>query len=144
MLKVISSSPGELQPVFEAMLANAVRICEAKFGVLWLAEADGFRTVALHDVPPALAEARRRQPVVDRFVHSGLGRALGTKQVVHIDDYKTAPGYIERDPRVVSLVELGGLAPSLLHHCSKRVKRLARSSSSARKCGRSLKDKSRS
>src|SRR5262249_41246849 len=56
VLGVISSSPGELAPVFEAMLANAVRICGAKFGVLWLKEGDGYRSVAVHDLPPALAE----------------------------------------------------------------------------------------
>src|SRR5262249_55854335 len=58
VLGVISSSPGELAPVFEVMLANAVRICGAKFGVLWLKEGDGYRSVAVHDLPPALAELR--------------------------------------------------------------------------------------
>ena len=52
VLKVISSSPGELEPVFQAMLGNATRICEAKFGILWLCEGDQFRAVALHGVPP--------------------------------------------------------------------------------------------
>src|SRR5262245_3860643 len=59
VLKVISSSTGELEPVFNAMLANSTRICEAKFGVLQLCEGDGFRAVALHDVPPAYAARRR-------------------------------------------------------------------------------------
>src|SRR5262249_5529599 len=56
VLSVISSSPGELEPVFQAMLANAVRICDAKFGNLLLCEADGFRRVALHNAPPAYVE----------------------------------------------------------------------------------------
>jgi len=60
VLQVISSSPGELEPVFQAMLANATRICEAKFGILWLAEDDGFRSAALHGAPPAFLEARQR------------------------------------------------------------------------------------
>ena len=60
VLKVISSSPGALEPVFKAMLANATRICEAKFGTLYLSEGDGFRAVAMHNAPPAYAEARRR------------------------------------------------------------------------------------
>src|SRR5262249_5869378 len=64
VLKVISSSPGQLEPVFQAMLENAVRICGAKFGVLWLSEGDGWRAVALHGAPPAFAEARRREPLV--------------------------------------------------------------------------------
>jgi hypothetical protein len=63
VLGVISSSPGDLQPVFENMLANATRICEATFGVLYLFEGDAFRAVALHG-PPAYVEARRRNPVL--------------------------------------------------------------------------------
>jgi hypothetical protein len=63
VLGIISSSPGELKPVFQAMLENAVRICDAKFGFLFLSEGDAFRAVALHDAPPAYAEARRREPV---------------------------------------------------------------------------------
>jgi transcriptional regulator with GAF, ATPase, and Fis domain len=63
VLEVISSSPGELKLVFEAMLANATRICEAKFGILYLTEGDAFRTVALYGVPPAFAETRQREPV---------------------------------------------------------------------------------
>src|SRR5262249_51040626 len=56
VLSVISSSPGELQPVFQAILANAVRICEAKFGTLFLREGDdAVRVVAMHNAPPALA-----------------------------------------------------------------------------------------
>jgi hypothetical protein len=64
VLSIISSSPGDLEPVFETMLANATRICEAKFGALYLSDADGFRTVALHGAPPEFAEARRREPVI--------------------------------------------------------------------------------
>ena len=63
VLGVISSSPGELEPVFQAMLANAVRICEAKFGMLYLAEGDAYRTVAMHNAPQALADfIKRRGP----------------------------------------------------------------------------------
>ena len=64
VLGVISKSPGELKPVFQAMLENAVRICNAKFGVLALSEGDAFRLAALHGAPPAYAEARRREPVM--------------------------------------------------------------------------------
>jgi hypothetical protein len=64
VLRVISSSPGELKPVFQTMLENAVRVCGAKFGVLYLSEGNGFRTVAMHDVPPAFAEFREREPVI--------------------------------------------------------------------------------
>jgi hypothetical protein len=74
VLKVISSSPGELEPVFNAMLENAVRICEAKFGTMFLREGDAFRTVALHNAPPAYAELRRRNPVIHPHPKSGLAR----------------------------------------------------------------------
>jgi hypothetical protein len=60
VLKVISSSPGDLQPVFEAMLGNASRICQSKFGVLWLVQDDGFRPAAIHNLPPALTVERQR------------------------------------------------------------------------------------
>ena len=56
VLKVISSSPGELEPVFQAMLENAVRICGAKFGNLWLREGDAFRIGATHSMPQAYVE----------------------------------------------------------------------------------------
>jgi hypothetical protein len=63
LLKVISSSPGELAPVFDAMLANATRLCEAKFGVLMLCEGDAFRVGALHNVPAAFGDLLRRGPI---------------------------------------------------------------------------------
>ena len=81
-----ASSPGELEPVFQAMLANATRICEAKFGTLWLREGDAFRAVALHNAPPAYAEARRRELRLRPRLTAALGRATSTKQVVQIDD----------------------------------------------------------
>ena len=69
VLKVISSLPGELEPVFNAMLANATRICEAKIGVLYLRDGDGLRFAAAHGAPPAYVEARKQRGVapVDRF-----------------------------------------------------------------------------
>src|SRR5690349_2079777 len=63
VLRVISSSPGELAPAFQTMLENAARICEAKFGVVWLCEGSGFRSVALHG-PTAHVEERRREPII--------------------------------------------------------------------------------
>ena len=103
-----SSSPGELQPVFQAMLENATRICEAKFGILWLREGDGFRSVVLHNVPPAYAEQRQREPVIRPGPGTGLGRVAKTKQVIHVADVRAEAAYIERDPLRVSTVELGG------------------------------------
>src|SRR5262249_3174587 len=63
VLRVISSSPGELQPVFTAMLESVSRICEANFGSMYLREGDAFRIVAMHNAPPAFAEARKLQPL---------------------------------------------------------------------------------
>src|SRR5262249_53687756 len=64
VLQVISSSPGELEPVFQTMLENAVRICDAKFGNLLLYDGNAFRIAAMHGAPPAWDELRRRDPVI--------------------------------------------------------------------------------
>ena len=112
VLGIISSSPGELEPVFQAMLANAYALCDAKFGVLNLYEGGAFRTVAVHNVPPAYAEMRRREPLRP---HPGTAHAevVRTKQVVHISDARTLPAYLERSPMPVAIVDVGG-ARSLL------------------------------
>jgi len=104
VLQAISSSPGELEPVFQAMLANATRICEAKFGTLWLCEGDAFRAVALHNAPPAYAEARRRELRLRPPPDTALGRAVSTKQVVQIDDVTMHQSY---DPGWRAAIELG-------------------------------------
>src|SRR6266487_7200896 len=88
VLNVISSSPGDLQPVFETILAEATRLCEAKFGVLWLREGDGFRAVALHGAPPAYAEARQREPVLSPNPGTTMGRVAATKRTVQIADIR--------------------------------------------------------
>src|SRR5262249_21913107 len=80
VLGVISSSPGELQPVFETILANATRICEAKFGSMYLSEGDAVRIAAMHNVPPSFVEERRRNPLIRPSPDTTLGRALATKQ----------------------------------------------------------------
>jgi len=108
VLKVISSSPGELKPVFEAMLAYAVRICEAKFGMLLLCEGDDFRVVAQHNTPPALAELRQREPVIRVGPGTSLYRSKKARQPIQIPDLTADPVYFERDPNRVALVELGG------------------------------------
>src|SRR5215813_11619172 len=93
VLHVISSSPGQLEPVFQAMLENATRICEAKFGTLYLCEGDALRTIAMYGAPAAFAEARRRNPMVRPNPETTLGRALGTKRAVQIGDVQDEPGY---------------------------------------------------
>jgi class 3 adenylate cyclase/putative methionine-R-sulfoxide reductase with GAF domain len=108
VLKVISSSPGELKPVFEAMLAYAVRICGAKFGTLFLCEGDDFRVVAQHNTPPALAELRQREPILRVGPGTSLYRSRKAKQPIQITDLTKEPAYFERDQNRVALVELGG------------------------------------
>jgi class 3 adenylate cyclase/putative methionine-R-sulfoxide reductase with GAF domain len=108
VLKVISSSPGELKPVFEAMLAYAVRICGAKFGTLFLCEGDDFRVVAQHNTPPALAELRQREPILRVGPGTSLYRSKKAKQPIQIADLTAEPVYFERDRNRVALVELGG------------------------------------
>ena len=108
VLKVISKSRGQLEPVFNAMLEKAVRICGAKFGQLFLSEDDGFRTIAMHDVPRAFAEKRRREPFFRPSAGSPLGRVMQTRQVAHIVDVTAEQGYLEGDPALLDLAELGG------------------------------------
>jgi GAF domain-containing protein len=112
VLQVISSSPGQLEPVFQAMLENAVRICEAKIGTLYIREGDGFRTVATQNAPPAYVEARTRE-LIRPPPDASLGRLLATKQVVQTADVKTIPSYLEGNPFVVTPVDLGGYRTTL-------------------------------
>jgi GAF domain-containing protein len=110
VLRVISTSPGELEPVFQAMLANAARICEAKFGAMYLNEGSAFRTVAMHNPPTAFAEMRRRNPVFRPNPRIALARAAATKQTVQIVDVLAEPGYLDPLPGFSSpqIVTLGG------------------------------------
>jgi GAF domain-containing protein/DNA-binding response OmpR family regulator len=116
VLRVISSSPGELKPVFDSILSNAVRLCEAKFCNLFLFEGDAFRGVAQHGAPQAYAESWWRQPMAPLrdIAGSPLSRLASTKAAVHIADLTVEPGYLNRNPRVVNLVELAGARSILL------------------------------
>jgi signal transduction histidine kinase/regulator of replication initiation timing len=111
VLKVISSSPGELEPVFDAMLENAVRICGAKFGNLLLSEEDGLRAVAFHGAPQAYVEERRRNPMLHPHPETTLGRAMATKKPVQIADIQDyGPDNIDAGPGTtgVKLAKLAG------------------------------------
>jgi two-component system, NtrC family, sensor kinase len=121
VLRIISTSPGDLQPVFETILANATRLCEAKLASLLLTEGDQFRRVSLHNAPRALVEHWRRTPLVRPHPESGLGQILRTKRVTHVDDIRTTQAYLDRDPNSVAGAELGGyrtvlLVPMLKHN----------------------------
>jgi GAF domain-containing protein/sensor histidine kinase YesM len=108
VLKVISSSPGDLQPVFQVMLENATRICEAKFGGLFLFENGAVKIVAAHGLPRQFSEyvqskAQRPGPL------NAMSRLIATKQIVHIVDYSSDQAYLQRDALAVAGVELGGI-----------------------------------
>ncbi len=104
VLRIISSSPGELQPVFCAILESATRICEAKFGNLWLREGDAFRIAATHGAPPAYREYFDREPLVHPHPKSGLGVILETKRLVHIGDVKVESTF--KDKMRIATIEL--------------------------------------
>jgi two-component system NtrC family sensor kinase len=108
VLQTISNSSGDLQPVFDAMLANATHICNAKFGMMWLIEGPAARCVALHNAPPAFAELRRREPVIRPGPNTAMGRLLKTKQIVHVEDAMAERAYIEGDPVRRANADLAG------------------------------------
>jgi len=114
ILKIISKSPGELEPVFDAMLENATRICDAKFATLYLRDGDTWRAVAAtRDAPPRYVEARKRNLL--QISRGGpLDQVIDTKQVVHIADMKELQPYRERHPTIVTAVELGGFRTCLM------------------------------
>jgi two-component system, NtrC family, sensor kinase len=91
VLSVISSSAGELEPVFQAMLENATRICEAQFGTLVLCEGDACRHVAAHGAPHSYAELRQREPVFRPGPEHPLSQTINGKKVLHIADLSTEP-----------------------------------------------------
>ena len=108
VLQVISSSPGDLEPVFQVMLENAVRICHAKFGIIYRWDGDALHLVASCNVPPAFADARRRSPRRPR-PEAPTGRMIVNKTVVHTANLAAEQTYIERDPDTVTSVEVGGV-----------------------------------
>src|SRR5262249_48642826 len=107
VLETISSSSGELGPVFHKMLENATRICGAKFGAMSLYEDDAFRTVALYNAPQEYIDAQLHR-LFRPHPASGLSRLEQTHQTVHIDDLTTQPPYIEGNAAVRALADLGG------------------------------------
>jgi transcriptional regulator with GAF, ATPase, and Fis domain len=114
VLQVISSSPGRLEPVFQTMLENALRICEAKFGTLYLCDGGALRPVAdTQRAPTAYKEARKRKPRLPPAPDGPVGRVLVTKQVVHIADLSKLQSYLEHHPTVVDAVELAGFRTAL-------------------------------
>ena len=110
VLRIISSSPGDLQPVFESMLANAAKLCAAAYGTMWLSEGDGFRAAAIYgDLPAAFRELRRSGTVFRPRPAAPLARAAATRQPVQIDDFRLDQSYIDRDALPVATVEIAGV-----------------------------------
>ena len=108
VLQVISSSPSDLTPVFETMLANATRLCEANFGTLNLYDNGAFPLAATHNVPDAYAEYRRRHPILKVDPSHPLARLAVSKQVLQIADMRTEPLYLEKDPSFIAMVDMAG------------------------------------
>jgi hypothetical protein len=140
VLQVISSSSGNLQPVFEIILANAVRICEAKFGTLYLREGDALRVVAMHGAPPSFAEERRRNPVIRPHPDTTLGRAVTKKQTVQIGDVQNEPAYVNAPSGFTGaqLAKLAGARTVVAVPMLKRSELVASLSFTARRCAHSL------
>ena len=110
VLSVISSSAGELQPVFNTLLANATRLCEASFGAMWLAEGNAFRTAALHgELPTAYVEQWRSGTLHRAGPNVPMARVAKTRRPVHIPDMRADPAYLEGDPLPVSVVDVAGI-----------------------------------
>jgi two-component system NtrC family sensor kinase len=108
VLKVISSSPGDLQPVFAAMLENAVHICDAKFGNIYRWDGEALNIVASLNTPTAFAEARRKSPFRPG-PKNPVGQMIASKSVVHVPDVPASEAYAEREPVTVAGVEIAGI-----------------------------------
>src|SRR5215469_17851553 len=106
VLQVINSSPGDLAPVFDAMLEKATRLAEASFGILMTYDGDYFHTVALHGVPHAYGEYLRT-PICPAPLN-GLGRLLSGERLLHIADITADEAYAEGDPLRKATAEIGG------------------------------------
>src|SRR5499433_498339 len=118
VLQVISSSTGELEPVFQAILASATRTCDAKFGLLYRIENAAARIISKLGIPPAFAEYLKRgphRPPLNRVSPlTPVGRVIQSRQLVHLADYRTDQSYLDRDPITVAAIELGGIRTLLV------------------------------
>jgi GAF domain-containing protein len=110
VLRVISSSPGELEAVFAAMLANAARLCTASYGVMWLREGDAFRSAALHGpLPAAYIERWRSGTLVHPGPDNPLMQVVRTRRPVQVPDMRESRAYLDGEPLPVAAVEVAGI-----------------------------------
>jgi two-component system NtrC family sensor kinase len=107
VLEIISSSPGELDPVFQKMLENACRVCEANFGTMNLWNGEEFNNVARHNMPPAFAAFRQQTPIRPH-PDTPMAKVVRTHQFVHEHDYRTSPAYLAGVPTAVAIVDIAG------------------------------------
>ena len=110
VLRVISSSPGELEPVFQAMLANAVRLCEASFGAMWLREGDDFHNAAFHGaLPEAYTGQWRRGMVIPAGGDTPMARVAQSRKPVQVADLRKDRAYLDGHPLTVTSVDVAGI-----------------------------------
>jgi GAF domain-containing protein len=115
VLKVISSSPATLDPVFSTMLAKATELCGASYGTLWLREGDGLRAAAMHgDLPPAWFEQWRSGAIYRPSQGVPLARVTEERQPIQVADMRTDPSYLQGDPLPVAGVEIAGIRTLLV------------------------------
>ena len=111
VLRAISNSPHELQPIFDTIIQSATRLCRANYGNLRLAEAEGFRLVAEVSYPSSAAE-RWRQPIFN-ITHGPLAQVAARKSPLHIPDLAVEKDYL-KIPAVADLFKLGGIRTMLI------------------------------
>jgi hypothetical protein len=134
-LRIISSSPSELNAVFQAMLTNARKLCEASYGTMWLCEGEAFRVVAQYRALPAAYMERLRPGTLFRLgPHLPSVQAINTRRPVQISDLRLAQAYIDREPLAVAAVELAGILTMFTVPMFRTMSRLVLSPSIVRKC----------
>jgi signal transduction histidine kinase len=107
VLQIISSSPGDLEPVFQKMLENGTRVCGAHFGMMDMWNGESFRNAAVYNVPTAFA-ASRQKAVIRPHPESGLAAVVRTHQTVRIEDVRNLGAYLAGDPIAVGVVDIAG------------------------------------
>ena len=111
VLKVISSSPGELELVFNAMLENATHICDASYGAMWLRDGGGFRNAAFHGaLPPAYTEQWQSGMAFDPGPHSPLTRMSQSRKPLQVANMQEDRVYLDGHPLAVASVDVAGIS----------------------------------
>ena len=114
VLRTISSSVGKLEPIFETMLRNALRLCGAQFGHMLLFDGEAFTIAAMKDTPAGFAKHLLAEPKLRVYPGSCLAQLVETKKTIHVPDLRADKPYLERQPRAVAAVDQGGLRSQLM------------------------------